>query len=522
MATTTSDDGLAPGAPGWVLPGRARQRAALRALLRTPAGCRVAYREDPVGFVAHCFAWPGGQCPTPYQEETLRLLAAEHRVAMVGPHGEGKTAVAAWALLWFALTREGATDWKVVTTASAWRQLTHYLWPEIRKWVRRLDWPALGRPPFLEARELQQLSLQLRTGEAFAVASDNPALIEGAHATELLYVFDEAKTIPGDTFDAAEGAFASAGADTGSRAYALALSTPGEPQGRFYEICARQPGYEDWRVRRVRLAECVAAGRVSEEWAAQRARQWGESSAVYRNRVLGEFAASDEEGVIPLSWVEAAIERWHQWVAAERPGQLSAVGVDVARSGEDRTVIARLVAGPVVASLTRSRREDTMQTTGRVVGALQANRRAPAVVDVIGIGAGVVDRLREQGYQVLAFNAAEGTDLRDRTGELGFANKRSAAWWHLREALDPTYEARLALPPDDSLAGDLTAPHWRVTSSGRIQVESKDDIRKRLGRSTDDGDAVMQAVWSGAEAEAGSIEPLDPALAELLRNYRGV
>lgn len=95
-------------------------------------------------------------------------------------------------------------------------------------------------------------------------------------------------------------------------------------------------------------------------------------------------------------------------------------------------------------------------------------------------------------------------------------------WWHLREALDPAYEARLALPPDDLLVGDLTAPHWRVTSSGRIQVESKDDIKKHLGRSTDDGDAVMQALWGGVETEAAAIQPLAPELVELLTNFRGV
>src|SRR6185437_5098724 len=117
------------------------------------------------------------------------------------------------------------------------------------------------------------------------------------------------------------------------------------------------------------------------------------------------------------------------------------------------------------------------------------------VVDVIGVGAGVVDRLRELKIAVSAFNASESTTRKDRSGELGFTNVRSAAWWNLRELLDPAYGPSLALPPDDLLAGDLTAPHWRVTSSGSIQVEVKDETRKRLGRSPDSGDAVMQAVW---------------------------
>jgi len=96
----------------------------------------------------------------------------------------------------------------------------------------------------------------------------------------------------------------------------------------------------------------------------------------------------------------------------------------------------------------------------------------------------------------------ERTEARDRSGELGFANKRSAAWWAMRELLDPAADSVIALPPDDLLTGDLTAPHWRVMSGGHIQVEGKDEIRKRLGRSTDDGDAVVMAFWrKPAEAE---------------------
>jgi hypothetical protein len=121
-------------------------------------------------------------------------------------------------------------------------------------------------------------------------------------------------------------------------------------------------------------------------------------------------------------------------------------------------------------------------------------------VDVIGIGAGVVDRLREQRMAVEPFNAAEGTTRKDSSGELGFSNVRSQAWWELRELLDPAGGEPVALPPDDMLTGDLTAPHWRVLSGGRIQIESKDDIRKRLGRSTDSGDAVVQAFWSRSRA----------------------
>ncbi len=445
------------------------------------------YRDDPALFLRECFLWPEGKGPAAYQEKALSALPTSKRVAIRGPHGLGKTALNAWTVLWFASTREGE-DWKVITTASSWRQLEVYLWPEIHKWSRMLDWSKLGREPFT-ANELLMLNLKLFTGAASAVASDRPELIEGAHADQILYIFDEAKVIPDATFDAAEGAFSGAGGDGELQALALACSTPGEPQGRFYDIHRRKAGFEDWEVFHVTVDEAIAAGRVSTEWVEQRAKQWGRKSAVFINRVLGDFASSDEDSVIPLAWVEAAIARWE---LGEDAGPLTCVGVDVARSGSDKTTLAPRY-GWRISEVEAHSLEDLMQTTGRVVGALQ--RGGYAVVDVIGIGAGVVDRLREQGLPVIAFNAGAGTHKLDASGELAFLNCRSAAWWTMREVLDPTSGCPVALPPDDLLIGDLTAPKWRVTSAGKIQVESKDEIRKRLGRSTDHGDAVIESFW---------------------------
>ena len=469
-------------------------------LLDPPRTGVLAYHDDPAGFVTDCIRWEPGHAPTAYQLAALRSLPEHRRLSVRGPHGLGKTAMHSWSVLWFALTRDAAgEDWKVPTTASAWRQLTNFLWPEIRKWARQLDWELIGRPP-LTGLELMRQSLRLTYGEAFAVACSDPSSIEGVHADQVLYVYDEAKTIPAETYDATEGAFSGAGIDTGSDAYAIASSTPGAPQGRFYEIHARKPGLEDWHAVHVTLADTIAAGRVSEQWAAQRARQWSATSAVYANRVLGEFAASESDGIIALAWVEAANERWHA-LAEQDPDvdPLTCVGVDVARSGEDRTVIA-LRYGLAVRELRRYGPQGTMDTAGVTLGILEAHhhpaRQITAVIDVIGIGAGVVDRLRETSLErVVAFNASERSERRDRSHELGFTNARAAAWWNLREMLDPDSGIQVALPPDDLLTGDLTAPTWRVMSGGRIQVESKDEIKKRLGRSTDDGDAVVMAFW---------------------------
>lgn len=461
---------------------------------------KLQYHHDPLAFVHDCVNFVAGERLADYQEEILEELVPRKRIAVRGPHGLGKTALAAWIVLWAVLTAE---DVKVPTTASAWRQVTKFLWPEIHKWTARLDWKLIGRDPF-NREELLTLSLKLGpTREAFGVVSDNEALIEGAHAKRVVYVFDEAKEIPNKTWDAAEGAFAGAGADTPAEAFALAISTPGEPGGRFYDIHSRKPGYEDWWPRHVKLEEAIAAGRISREWAEARARQWGETSAVYLNRVKGEFATSEESGIISLAWVEAANERWREWNDAGRPmcheedGSLKpmdAVGVDVARSGEDQTVMA-VRYGRIITKIEAHSKEETMQTTGRVAGILKAHG-GKAIVDVIGIGAGVYDRLREQGYKATPFNAAAGSRVTDQSGQWGFVNKRAEAWWSLREMLsDP--ESQIMLPPDDKLTGDLTAPTWKATSGGKIKVEAKDDIKKRIGRSTDYGDAVVQAFWVG-------------------------
>lgn len=481
-------------------------RASLADRLEPPVPVRSRFYDAPSAFARECIDWRNQPGLTAYQDEILDALPVYKRVAVRGPHGLGKTTLDAIAVLWFSITRDMAgLDWKVATTAGAWRQLERYLWPEIRKWSKRIRWDQLDREPFDPRTEMLMLNIKLANGQAFPVASDEPALIEGVHADAVLYVFDESKAIIPATFDAAEGAFSGAGGYQAIEALAIATSTPGEPAGRFYDIHTRKPGLEDWWTRHVSVDEAIAAGRISKEWVEQRGKQWGTTSAVYANRVLGEFHTSDSDGVIPLEWIEAANQRWREWDDNGRPASdgPQTLGVDVAREGADQTVLA-LRFGYVVTELRRYSKQPTTATTGVVTGVLTANPQMTAIVDVIGVGGGVVDQLREAKLKVEAFNASEATSNTDRSGELGFINTRSAAWWGLRELLDPAYGATLALPPDDALTGDLTAPHWKVTSGGKIQIESKDDIRKRIGRSPDDGDAVMQALWQSTGGQGAA------------------
>lgn len=427
-----------------------RDRAALRA---------ERYLGDPVAWAHDCIDWRGGGL-TAYQEESLAELPIHKRVTKRGPHGLGKTTDMSVAALWFSLTRDLARrDWKVITTASVWRQLAVYLWPEIHKWAARIRWDKVGREPFNPRTELLALQLKLKYGAATAVASNQPERIEGAHADEILYILDEAKIIPGPTWDAIEGALSNAGPDTAYGAYVLAMSTPGTPSGRFYDIHARKPGFEDWHVRHVTLAEAIAAGRISQDWADQRKRQWGESSALYQGRVLGNFHADEEESVIPLSWVEAAIERWHDWARSGRPEVEGTrwTGVDVARGG-DESVLARRMGHVITLEVMNVR--DTMLVADRA-----AKEPGRAIVDTIGVGAGVYDRLRQLKARPMAYTGSEKSTLRDRSRTFSFPNTRSAAYWHVRELLDPEFEPTLCLPPDDLLISDLTTPRWETLPS---------------------------------------------------------
>jgi len=213
----------------------------------------------------------------------------------------------------------------------------------------------------------------------------------------------------------------------------------------------------------------------------------------------------NEWQVIPYTWIRAAMDRWK--VDGGRDREIDAIACDPAR-GSDKAVIGKK-KGSWVPPLEYHQERDTMY----LVGLLQEVARGtgvPVTVDITGVGAGVYDRLREKaeidranvhnaerpGWVVDAYpiNSSEKSLYTDSTGQLEFVNLRAYMWWHMRELLDPSNPLHLAdpiaLPPDKILLSDLSAPRWRMTSSGII-VESKIDIKKRIQRSTDAGDTVI-------------------------------
>jgi hypothetical protein len=461
-----------------------------RRFQKTYTNDRVAFAYDIMPDFTHSLAF--------YQEEILSYFdEGKTRVAVRGPHGLGKTTLAAILVHHSVLTSEA--DAKIPTTASAWRQLEKYLWPEIQKLSKFIAWPMVGRPPYDPRTEFLQLSIKMRDRdvEAFALASDDHTTLEGAHATRIVFAFDEAKTIPVPTWDAVEGAFSTEGLSDDYDAIAFAISTPGDPSGRFYEIHNHNSGYEDWTTRHVTVDEAIRAGRISSKWVEQRRRQWGQDSSVFINRVLGEFADNTEEGVIPLSWIRAANDRWTVWDSHGRRGGVGSkrAGVDVARGGADSTVIA-LAYASTLTDLHIFQKLPTTAVSGHVKR-LCADRSVNIEGDALG--AAVYDMLKEQGVSnVRLIHPGGKTWLRDRSGELGFFNVRAAMWWNLREMLDPEHGDGIALPPDELLTGDLTAPKWDMTSNGLIKLEPKKDIKARIGRSPDRADAVCYAFWNAS------------------------
>lgn len=477
-------------------------------LLDPPKTAIELYHDDPAGFVRDCIIWKGEKRPADYQQDIMASLVEHHRVAVRGPRTLGKTTTHAWLILWFALTRDAVgEDWKIIATAGVFRQLKDFLWPEVQKWAGQLNWQRIGREPFTQ-QELMRQELRLNYGAVTLAAASDPAKIEGAHADELLYIFDESKSVAAETFDSAEGAFAGAGDDTEANAYVIASSTPGAPEGRFYDIHNRVPGLHGWHPMHVAVERVLKAKRMSRVWLDEREEQYGWDSAWFQNHALGEFAAQDEDGVIRMDHLEAAHERWNALglpPAMRNAREMSvpnfetlepihAIGVDLARGGKDRTIYAMRHAQVISCMLLRPREGDAMVPAGEVKAILDSVEHHPiAVVDTNGLGGPVFDRLREQSANVQAFVAQEAASGRSRDGIYPFADVRAEAWWNLREMLEPSSGMDLAIPPDDQLTADLLAPHWKVDSSARIRIESKDDIRKRLKRSTDAGDAVVQA-----------------------------
>lgn len=217
-----------------------------------------------------------------------------------------------------------------------------------------------------------------------------------------------------------------------------------------------------------------------------------------RSLLKGNFAAArktDPWQVIPSAWVRAAQKRWREREAPDVP--LQSLGADPARGGQDDFAIAKLYGNwcAPIETWPGTAVTDGPEGAALIVNALDGEQGVSIGIDVIGIGSSVYDSTIALDINAVAVNNSEsGGDARDRSGKFKFRNVRAASYWALREALDPEHGDDLALPDDPELLADLCAPRFKVTTAG-IQVEEKDDIKKRIGRSPNKGDALVIAHW---------------------------
>lgn len=348
------------------------------------------------------------------------------------------------------------------------------LWGELDKWYRKLP---DGMKALLEIKA-DRMELIDDRKQCFAVArtarKEQPEAFQGYHSPNMLFVVDEASGVDDIIFEVGRGAMSSHGAKT------ILTGNPTRTNGYFYNAFHAMKGF--WRTMCV---PCSASSQCSPAYIEECKEEYGEDSNSFRVRVLGEFPIEGDDVVIPLHLAESAVKRDVAVINSE-----VVWGLDVARFGDDRTALAKRKANHLVEPVRSWKGKDLMQVCGLVLDEYRLAKEKPAMifVDSIGIGAGVVDRLKETHLPVRGINVSESAAVGER-----FMRMRDELWWEAREWFA---QRECVIPDDGKLIAELTLPTYAHTSSGKIKIESKDEIKKRtaksatsMGRSPDLADA---------------------------------
>ena len=454
----------------------------------------LRYKDDPVLFVKEVL----GATPYDYQAEFLDALASgERKMSVRSGHGTGKSTTSSWAMLWYVLLRFPN---KVVVTAPTSGQLFDALFAELKRWINEL-------PPQLQVLltvKSDRVELSAAPAEAFISArtsrAETPEALAGVHSQNVLLVVDEASGVPEKVFEAAAGSM------SGHSATTILLSNPTRSSGTFFESQTRLAS--TWWTRRW---SCVESPLVSEEFIDEMRLRYGEDSNAFRIRVLGEFPMADDDTIIPFHLADSAIKR-----DIEIPEDTKPIwGLDVARFGADKTALCKRY-GNVVTEITSWQGLDLMQTVGRVMaeyeGLSPSMRPSEILVDSIGVGGGVVDRLRELGAPVRGINVGEAPAMGNT-----YMNLRAELWFKTKGWLE---DRSCKLPNDDQLLAELTSIRYAFTPGGKMKAESKDDMRKRGLKSPDLADALCLTMASdAATALSGAMSTWKK---EIKRNLRGI
>ena len=423
------------------------------------------WRDSPYRFVTQALQVE----PEDWQKQTMLLIKNNERVAIKSGHGVGKSALLSWVILWWLLTRYPSC---VACTAPTGHQLDDVLWGEVAKWYRRLP------PGLKELLEVTSDKVVLASApkESYAVArtarKEKPEAFQGFHSDNMLFIADEASGIDPIIFEVAEGTMSTPGAKT------LLTGNPTRTSGYFYDAFHKMRAH--WETMTV---SCGDSGQVTEKYVKSMADKYGADSNVYKVRVLGEFPSDDDDSIMPLAVVESAVNR-HIDIPESEP---VVWGLDVARFGSDKTALCKRKGRRLLEKIECWKGKDLMQTCGMVherykkVEKYAAERPSEILVDSIGLGAGVVDRLREIGLPVRGVNVAEVPAV----GAL-YNRLRDELWFNARDWFTG-YDC--SMPKDEDLIAELTTVKYKYTSLGKLQAESKDDMKKRGLQSPDLADA---------------------------------
>jgi len=453
------------------------------------------YSKKPALFVQEVL----GVEPLPYQAEFLEAIASgERKISIRSGHGTGKSTAASWAMLWYFLMHYPN---KVVVTAPTSSQLFDALFAELKRWINELP-ESLQNVLNVKSDRVEHMSAQ---SEMFISArtsrAETPEALAGVHSEHVMLVVDEASGVPEQVFEAAAGSM------SGHSATTIMLSNPTRSSGTFFESQTRMA--DSWWTRRW---SCVDSPLVSDEFVQEMRERYGEESNAYRIRVLGEFPLADDDTIIPYHLIENAT---HRDVQIDEESTTVVWGLDVARFGTDKTALCKR-QGPVVSEIMAWQGLDLMQTVGRVVAeyeALPPSRQPKQIlVDSIGVGSGVVDRLRELGLPVRGVNVAEAPSMGDT-----YLNLRSELWFKTKAWLE---DRSCKLPKNEKLIAELSSIRYSFTSSGKMKAESKDEMRKRGLTSPDLADALCLTMASdAATALSGAFNSWR---GEIRRNLRGI
>ena len=459
----------------------------------------------------------------PEQQEILRAVQTERMVSVCSGTARGKDFIAAVAVVCFMyLTPEFNTkgelvkNTKIALTAPTERQVGNIMYPEVmRLWKRAGVLP--GRPVSHDIRT--DYEEWFMTG--FKASKDNQEAWTGFHAVNTMFVVTEASGLDDQIFAAIEG-------NLQGNSRLLIVFNPNVTVG--YAANSQRSGrFKKFRLDSLSSPNVIAkkeiiSGQVDYNWVKDKVNAWcqqlsndehnegegdfqfeidGKTSwyrpnDLFRVKVRGLFPKISEDSLIPIHWIEIANNNWKNRDINECKNNFK-LGVDIAGMGRDYSVLCTRHDNYVYPfeSHTGNGNAEHMQVAGIVANRLKDTSKSFALIDTIGEGAGVFSRLIELGYDnAISCKFSENAKgLEDATGEYEFENMRAYLFWCVRDWLNPALNPNAMLPPDDELLQEATEIKWKFKSNGKVIIEPKEDIKKRLKRSTDKFDAFANTFY---------------------------